>query len=556
MDELTDLLRALARIEGVESRRARLRKRKRLRKAGARPAKPGSKSGCGTGAGGFGYGNSCAKEDGVPQKPFGQGGGLKRVDPAKDRAKAEAMKGEYLRLKKQKKIARLRKEAAARKAQKGERDTAEKQAASEAAAKKRAAMLQKIRVKKASEKLNVVGTPKSVKDELGELKAKKASEKLNVVGTPKSIKEELAELKAKQASEKSKAEGAAKAKQDLDNLKDLKATEKKTAEQLKSARKQKADDQGQKPAVSIGKAHDTPKSKQTPEQSLALEQEDRFLFGAHLEPGWKGGSNSDAIRAQVKIAVAKDVTDRMDAMGIKESDIDDDILKKMGVGFDMSGKNISPSLLSKTSGNGVKDTHVRRYLFAEHAIRNWANTSGDHAFPSVGMQWAIKDELKLGKCYTTHLKHSSDTPKTKKQYGYEKSGAKKDIEAFAESVAVVRKHKAVRAFVRAQYTATQDHLKRLGITELTLVRGWKGRSKISPSGKQRVSLQPASSFTTHKKTADAFSGSGKLRRVIVATVPANKIFSTSVTGFGCLNEREIVVLGGTVTGTVTSKFDW
>ena len=72
-------------------------------------------------------------------------------------------------------------------------------------------MLQKIRVKKANKEIEVVGTPKSVAEQIEEAKTSLASKKLVVVKTPKSIKEEIDDAKAKEAGAKAKAEANAKA---------------------------------------------------------------------------------------------------------------------------------------------------------------------------------------------------------------------------------------------------------------------------------------------------------------------------------------------------------
>lgn len=184
-DALSDLIRAVERIE--EEHRARRRKKKRpQRPSGPRPSGPNANKGCGTGAGGFGAGNSCAKEDGIPNRPTSPV--MRPVNAKADMAKAKAMKEKAAKKQaakiaadkakadanrpakeakaaakaKQKKIEKLRQAAAERKAAKGEREAAEKQAAAEAAAAKRAAMLQKIRIKKANEQIKIVEKPPSI----------------------------------------------------------------------------------------------------------------------------------------------------------------------------------------------------------------------------------------------------------------------------------------------------------------------------------------------------------------------------------------------------------
>lgn len=190
----------------------------------ARPAKTGPGAACGTGKGGFQSGNVCALEDGIPDKPksFAKGGALKKSNPKADRKKAAEMKAKAAAktaskqaVDKKKSIEAKRKKAAIRKKEKEAKKAADDKAAAAAVAEKKQAMLQKIRVKKANEKIDVVGTPKSVADELKEAKTSLASKKLVVAKTPKSIKEEIDDIKAaaaaKESAAKAKAEELAKA---------------------------------------------------------------------------------------------------------------------------------------------------------------------------------------------------------------------------------------------------------------------------------------------------------------------------------------------------------
>lgn len=156
MDILAELRRALAEVRARMGGR-KSQKKKKVRAPG-RPAKTGRKSGCGTGAGGFGEGNDCAKEDGRPNVPksFAQKG--KQATAASLPATKEALIAKAATLEaaaKSAKASSVRKKAAIRKKEKQAKESAEKQAADAARAKKRAEMLQKIRIKKANEKLQI-----------------------------------------------------------------------------------------------------------------------------------------------------------------------------------------------------------------------------------------------------------------------------------------------------------------------------------------------------------------------------------------------------------------
>lgn len=57
-------------------------------------------------------------------------------------------------------------------------------------------------------------------------------------------------------------------------------------------------------------------------------------------------------------------------------------------------------------------------------------------------------------------------------------------------------------------------------------------------------MSPLSSFSIDRATAEAFAGSARVmyHYVITGTVPASRILATARTGFGCLNEEEMVIL--------------
>lgn len=536
-DALSDLHRALLRAAS-EIRASKGRKKKRPKKPGS-PAKTGPGKGCGTGAGGFKAGNNCAKEDGIPQPASA----LKPVNKKADIAYAKAMKEKaakkqaakiaadkaraeaYRPIKeakaaaksKQKRIEKLRKAAAERKAEKGERDAAEMKAAAEAAAAKRAAMLQKIRVKKANERIQVVGTPKSIKQEIDELKARIASDKLKVVETPKSIREELDDLK------------------------------KLTAAKAASSAAAKTAGQDNASPITAGAPLEKNSNALTPQEraldALAMEEDRRKLFGKHLEDAWQynnWGSVAENMRRQQKISISLSAAKKLEAAGIKESDIDEGILRLLGSRY--YGSDKARQLLKDS---GVPDEYAKRYALSAGMVDSWAGTSGDHNRVAVGIQYAIKDEFQVSKPYTKHLRSLNKS--------------KDGIEEWDDTINRIRKDKSVRKVLRAHYDATQEHLKREGISEVVLVRGYQSAAKVSDSGSQNVSLQPASSFTMHKGIAERFAaeGSAAKKRHLTARVRASRILSLCTTGFGCMNEQEIVVLGGVISGKVRKNAkDW
>lgn len=518
-------------------------KKKKVRAPG-RPAKTGRKTGCGTGAGGFGAGNNCAKEDGIPNRPLSAGGALKmpnvkqlKKEVAQEKAAAAAAAEKQRR----KEIQAKKKAAIARKQAKEQKASAEKQAADAARAKKRAEMLRKIRVKKANEKVSVVGTPKSVKEQLDEAKASmkaktaEASKQLQIASTPKSLKQEIEEAKLKKASGALNVVGTPKTiRQELDELKaQAEATKKAKAEQ------KKAEKEPPQQGVSIGSALKTKSSQLTQQQKDAHEKDKEFLFGAHLRAGWSsGGLGGEKVRQEQKRAISLSAAARMNKAGIKESDIDDDLLKTTGAWEyikNWSGKDITEGLTKQ----GIPPSMHRRYALSAALVSGWAHTSTTSAV-AVGVQMAVMDVFKIKRAHTVKLKNLL-----------------KENPSWAETAEKVRKHPAIHAVLRAHHEETQAYFKSKGIKEVTLVRGYKSSSKIKPGEDQDVPLQPASSFSMSKSTADGFSGGGKTKRLLTVTVPANRVLSMCTTGFGCMHEQELVILGGVVRGRLVGKsWDW
>ena len=111
---------------------------------------------------------------------------------------------------------------------------------------------------------------------------------------------------------------------------------------------------------------------------------------------------------------------------------------------------------------------------------------------------------------------------------------------------------AARAFVDITYQRTQTWLKEHGVKEVTLYRGlrWSGASTVpevfrdTPDGQHAmVSLNPLSSFATRKSVAEQFAFSYGFGRVITVTISPERIFSIPLTGPGCQNEMEVIVVG-------------
>lgn len=173
------------------------------------------------------------------------------------------------------------------------------------------------------------------------------------------------------------------------------------------------------------------------------------------------------------------------------------------------------------------------YDSVDRTVRGWAFTSADNSASALALQLAAQEEFGLSYASLSHFNQSA--LETARDY-YAKWG------------------EALRAFVRAQYELTQEYFAAQGITEVTVMRGMRYNSirdvgSAFFNGKAEsvaMSMQPMSSFTTNSSTALEFvggsKGSGKV--VVMVKVPVNRLVASCRSGFGCLSEQEVVLLGG------------
>ena len=184
-------------------------------------------------------------------------------------------------------------------------------------------------------------------------------------------------------------------------------------------------------------------------------------------------------------------------------------------------------------------------LLREEVVSNlvhvWAETSnGDHP-----MSHALQDIAKT----VLGVEDSADWENGKTQ-------DQKD-ELFNAALEIKENYgEALRALVKAQYRLTQEWLEDRGIEKLVVYRGIREPKGVD-NKKGLVQLRPLSSWSQNQRVALKFTGGvpnqtgGMLRTVI----DAKDVFSTPFTGFGCLDEDEIVVIGGKKTAEMRSVQD-
>lgn len=180
----------------------------------------------------------------------------------------------------------------------------------------------------------------------------------------------------------------------------------------------------------------------------------------------------------------------------------------------------------------------------------WAQTSFDTNAKSVAMQLAAIEEFGLRRTgFDTRLRLSHmDT----------------DKDFIAEQANVM----AYRAFLRAMYEHTQEQFAAHGITHISGYRGaayWSSDPYTADSIKHMggnkvesgdIGWQPMSSWSSEEKVARNFAtghlGSGGDIKVIhTASIPVERVIGTTRTGYGCLNEWEVVVMD--TEGEVTTQ---
>jgi len=181
------------------------------------------------------------------------------------------------------------------------------------------------------------------------------------------------------------------------------------------------------------------------------------------------------------------------------------ILRSDGV----SNKNESQNKLHEVTG-------IPKDIIYGH-IKQWAKTSADHHPVSMMIQLLSKSIFNLENSKIDHLDETS-----RKQ-------AVNRISNDEETKETIIK------LLKAQYDETQKLLKKKGIKNLHVYRGVGN----SYNGQSKVNLQPLSSFSLERVVAKNFG-----KNIIQTIVPAEKVFSCPLTGFGCTKETEVVVLGG------------
>lgn len=255
----------------------------------------------------------------------------------------------------------------------------------------------------------------------------------------------------------------------------------------------------------------------------------------HIGPqDFAGGPSANAYAKNILAAKKMMVEDSKDAVANKVN-IASDLTKAL---------KDSPHFEEVQQAYAKKSTAYSGTLAAQ-LVSNWAGSSGGHHPGSCSMQLCVRDLFGM---QNDHL--SFDALHALSQHGQGQQAEDKLHREAAKALGfdastpekLATYKQAMRDFAAAQYHNTQDYFKKKGITHLHLVRGMQVGQSGEYNQKARqvgVKLQPASSFSTNHDTAYGFAKSGSM---FVVKVPVSQVLGSYLTGFGCSNEHEVVVL--------------
>lgn len=264
----------------------------------------------------------------------------------------------------------------------------------------------------------------------------------------------------------------------------------------------------------------------------------------YVPPGWSGvqlsqfkkvGSNSSVFGKAITELSA--VLTENNNGGKGGSNTDDSVVVQNKVNIQHA---LEARLMDSPAFESVSKEHKKAKggSLAAALISSWASSSGDHRPVSVANQLAVRDVFGMNdKDVDKSALHLLVSTKGDEEQVYSQAanelGVRYDTEDRKSNFKA-----GLRDFALAQYQNTQDHFKKLGITEVSVARGMKILHS-SPADKVKLKLQPASSFSANLSTANNFSGGQSL---YFCKVPASQVLGTYLTGFGCTMEHEVVVL--------------
>lgn len=194
-------------------------------------------------------------------------------------------------------------------------------------------------------------------------------------------------------------------------------------------------------------------------------------------------------------------------------------------------------------------------------VKQWAQSSNDDDMRSLGIQQDAAREFDLEMSEFTQGKinkieeNPTDYSFLRKLGWSEERIRARDSWKAEHSLFEPDKQQSA---LRAMYNKTQMELAQRGITEVRLYRGFQSSESVG-KGKIRLETNAISSWSLSEEVAMNFASSYRgvaKGYVISVVVPAQRILSVPTTGFGCLREGEITLLGGRNDfGTVIETYE-
>lgn len=190
------------------------------------------------------------------------------------------------------------------------------------------------------------------------------------------------------------------------------------------------------------------------------------------------------------------------------------------------------------------------------ATATWARTSGDT--DPIALQFQIAAEREFGLDANPFVHEAFDSIlRDEQDRGLAEGDAYRNREIFTD-----QQMSGARKFLRAQYDLTQAMFADAGITHVYGYRGMAWQPGTEPAdvrglmdaryerghglaaGVVAVQGNPLSSWSTSFGTSTMFASKYDIHAIVGTKIDVRRVLSTPLTGLGCLNEREMVVLGG------------
>lgn len=194
-------------------------------------------------------------------------------------------------------------------------------------------------------------------------------------------------------------------------------------------------------------------------------------------------------------------------------------------------------------------------------VKQWAKSSNDDDMRSLAIQRDAAEEFGLElsdftkeRIEKTRRTREQSIKKEMQQFGASREWAESSIDEASPHFHSLMDSADQRKLLRAMYDATQKSLAVRGIKEVRLHRGvgfdddpevWYARWR---EGSVEIETNVMESWSLGSSVAGDFAVRRATHHAVGVwfrtTVPAERILSCPITGFGCLTEGEVLVLGG------------